>query len=603
MDRRRFLALSLGSTLATHLPAEGVAPTQPLRSPGYHQVDVLSPPHLAQQRNALAVLNGLSDDSLLMPFRAMSGQPAPGINLSGWYEFRSTYNFEKDDAGLAPGCTFGQWTSALARLAAASNDHVVAERVRRLHLQLGQSISSPLFDQHRFPAYLLDKLVGALVDAHTLLNDATALTTLDKIRRDALPNLPGHAVEREVYWRPSRDQSFTWDESYTLPENLYLAARAGAGHGYDAMAEDYLLDTSFFDPLAQNENVLGGKHGYSHVNALCSAMQAHLTGGSAMHLRAAVNGFRMLEAQSYATGGWAPDELLAGPNVDRLYPSLTNSHNTFETPCGAYAHSKLTRYLLQATRDGHYGDSMERIHWNTALGARPLQGDGRSFYYADFSANARRIDSVHRWPCCSGTLPQLAADYGINAYLISAPPNPAVWINLYLPSRLRWQHHGTALELEQHGDYPTDDTVHLTVRVPHPTTFPLHLRIPEWAAAPEIRINGERQPAPPITLGFARLERRWRIDDTIDLRLPMQLRLEPLRSNGATPHPEIASLLWGPWVLMPLTPLPTVSSDRLLSAERVSPTEWAVSTPTGRLRLRPFPFVGDDLYSAHVRLA
>ena len=35
---------------------------------------------------------------------------------------------------------------------------------------------------------------------------------------------------------------------------------------------------------------------------------------------------------------------------------------------------KLTRYLLRVTRDGKYGDSMERVMYNTVLGARPLTG-------------------------------------------------------------------------------------------------------------------------------------------------------------------------------------------------------------------------------------
>ena len=39
-------------------------------------------------------------------------------------------------------------------------------------------------------------------------------------------------------------------------------------------------------------------------------MQAYLTLGSEKHLRAAKNGFDMMAAQSFATGGWGPDEML-----------------------------------------------------------------------------------------------------------------------------------------------------------------------------------------------------------------------------------------------------------------------------------------------------
>ncbi len=105
-----------------------------------------------------------------------------------------------------------------------------------------------------------------------------------------------------------------------------------------------------------------------------------------------------------------------------------------------------------------------------------------------------------------------------------------------------------------------------------------------------------------VTRGFAELHREWRTGDLIELHLPMQLRVEPLRTDGGTPHPEIVSLLYGPLVLMPLCPMPSLSRDQLLSARRTSPSEWSIDTPDTNLRLRPFTAVGDDLYSAHIRL-
>ncbi len=486
LDRRRFLTLTIATVTATRLHANNPAATSPLRSPHYNQVTVLSDLHRAQGRNTLAILSGLSDDSLLKPFRAMAGQAAPGVDIGGWYQYLPTYDFHTGDAGFAPGHCFGQWTSALARTSASDNNPVLADRVRRLHRLYAETISPAFFDGTRFPAYTFDKLVCGFMDAHHLLHDPQALPTLEKARQAALPSLPGRAIEREYAWRVDRDASFHWDESYVLPENLYLVSSMGGGADFRTMAEQYLLD-SFFDPLARGENVLGGLHAYSHVNALCSAMQAYFVAGSTRHLQAAVKGFAMLEAQSYSTGGWAPEETLERPGSDRLFTSLTKTHNSFETPCGAYAHMKLTRYLLQATRDGHYGDSMERVMLNAALGARPMQGDGHSFYYADFSSAARRVDSTHRWPCCSGTLPQLAADYGINAYLLgpAAPnrstPDPSVWVNLYFASNVRWSTPSAHLRLEQEPGYPETDTIRLHLRTSRPSTLRLHLRIPEWA--------------------------------------------------------------------------------------------------------------------------
>jgi len=40
---------------------------------------------------------------------------------------------------------------------------------------------------------------------------------------------------------------------------------------------------------------------------------------------------------------------------------------------------KLTRYLLRIMKESKYGDSMERVMYNTVLGAKPLQQDGALF--------------------------------------------------------------------------------------------------------------------------------------------------------------------------------------------------------------------------------
>jgi len=106
----------------------------PLEEFRYDQVSILGARQLEQRANVLGVLTGLDEDSLLYPFRAMSGKPAPGVSLQGWYEWLPNYDFHHDAAGLCPGATFGQWMSALSRFYAqskfgdASGDAQLGER-------------------------------------------------------------------------------------------------------------------------------------------------------------------------------------------------------------------------------------------------------------------------------------------------------------------------------------------------------------------------------------------------------------------------------------------------------------------------------------------
>ena len=268
------------------------------------------------------------------------------------------------------GTSFGQWVSALSRGYAITGSQETRDRVLRLNRLLGESISGDYFEKTRFPAYSYDKLVCGLIDAQKFAGDPEAFATLGKVTEIATPHLPGKAIERDTQWRSGKDYSFGWDESYTLPENLFLAWERGAGDGYREMAAKYLMDSTFFDPLSRGENVFAGRHAYSTVNSLSSGMQAYLALGSDKHLLAVKNAYGMLLAQSFATGGWGPDEQLRAPDSDALFESLAKTHQSFETPCGAYAHFKLTRYLLRVTRDSRYGDSMERVLYNTVLGAR-----------------------------------------------------------------------------------------------------------------------------------------------------------------------------------------------------------------------------------------
>ena len=46
-------------------------------------------------------------------------------------------------------------------------------------------------------------------------------------------------------------------------------------------------------------------------------------------------------------------------------PSTTLKH-----PAGAYAATKLDRYLLRMTGEARYGDHLERVVYNTVLGVK-----------------------------------------------------------------------------------------------------------------------------------------------------------------------------------------------------------------------------------------
>jgi len=605
ISRRKFLesaAVAATATAVTGMRTRSLAlPRSSGSNPGnaflqefdYADISLDSPIHEQQLQQTHAVLMGLSDDALMKPFRQMIGQPAPGEDLGGWYRYDPNYDWHTFDAGFAPSATFGQWVSALARYYAITGSQEAREKVLRLNRLYAQVIDGRFYENNRFPAYCYDKLVCGLIDSQKYADDPDAFEILKKTTDTALPHLPPKAVEHGTNWRPGKDESWSWDESYTMPENLFLAYQRGGRDRYREIAVQY-LNEPFYERLARGENDLAGRHAYSHVNCLCSAMQAYLTLGDEKYLRAAKNGFDMLATQSFATGGWGPDEMLRATGGADVFDSLSKTHSSFETPCGSYAHFKLTRYLLRVTRDPRYGDSMERMMYNTILGALPLQADGRTFYYSDYNFKGKKVYSPHRWPCCSGTITQVVADYRINTYFRDAR---GIYVNLYIPSTVRWSQDGAQIELTQKSNYPYDSHVAIAVETSKAVNFALNLRIPAWASGATVAVNGKVQTAGAGR--FLRLEREWKKDDRIDLELPMTTRLEAVDSQ----HPDTVALMLGPLVLFAITDAqPSITRAQLLTAKKTGAQSWQVETKNGVMKMLPWTEIKDQEYTTYVKV-
>jgi uncharacterized protein len=615
LNRRTFLK-SAGATAASTYVAKAipawsvsaekslVAVVPPLATFAYSDVQLLDGPMKRQFEHNHARFLNLEDDRLLKVFRQAAGLPAPGDDMGGWYDIGGFSLIRNDFHGFIPGHSFGQYLSALARAYAVSGDEPTRAKVNRLVKGYAETLDprAKFFVDYRLPAYTYDKLSCGLIDAHEFAKDPMAMDVHEKLTRAMVAYLPEKALSRqEQRSRPHKDTSYTWDETYTLPENLFLAYQRSGKAFYRDMGKKYLEDDTYFNPLAEGNNVLPFEHAYSHVNAFSSAMQAYITLGSEKHLRAATNGFEMLlKTQSFATGGWGPDESFGEPERGQLGDSLSSTHASFETPCGSYGHFKITRYLLRVTKESKYGDSMERVLYNTILGAWPIQADGTSFYYSDYATTGKKVWYGQKWPCCSGTFPQLAADYNISAYFRS---EDGVYVNLFTPSTLQWTDGNRRHGLRQETKYPFDSKVEIGVTASQPAEYTIYIRIPEWTASdPVISINGNRISGSQQPGAFAGIRRTWKDGDRIELELPMSLRVEAVDAN----HPDLVALLHGPLVLLALADSqPSFDKSALLSARPMNNAmgDWMANSREGTpVVMRPFMNIDKENYSTYVLL-
>lgn len=599
LNRRDVLIAGAGAGVATLAAVPGHARmlsphARPAIAPvDYADVTLADGPAVRLRGTIMDNLLAMDEDALLRPFRLAAGLPAPGPAFGGWYDPSPHFAPVKDMRGFIPGHSFGQYMSSLARGYAVTGDVRLQAKVHRLVSAFGAIGTKDFYRDYPLPGYTYDKILIGLIDAYRYTGSAEARALIAPATADVLSWLPERALDRnnpaDQATRPQTNLAFTWDETYTLPENLYLAHDLGLGSSFDGLARRFDL-ASYFGALAAGNNVLPERHAYSHVNALASSLALYRHGAGDNYLAAARNGMQFVLDQSFATGGWGPDEFFIKPGSGGLGDSLGHSHASFEAPCGTFGHFKVGLGLICATGESHWGDSMERLLYNAAFGLLPVKSDGVAFYYADYNEYGGKYYYDQACPCCSGSIGQLFADIGRNAYLQDAS---GLYVNFYLPSTVQWhQGRGASVSLTQAGgDYPVGNRVAMRVTASKPTTMALRLRIPAWAGPKTIlMVNGKPQ-ALAGAGHFTTLTRTWS-DDVIELAFDMSQRLEPVDSQ----HPDRVALMSGPLALFATGErLMTLPRDVLLTAQRkVGGSDWEVSGIADAPVFKPFFAIGGE---------
>ncbi len=132
----------------------------------------------------------------------------------------------------------------------------------------------------------------------------------------------------------------------------------------------------------------------------------------------------------------------------------------------------------------------------------------------------------------------------------------------------------------------------------------LHFRIPAWAEGASIFVNGQRQKGLAMQGQFAGCIARGRAAIASSWNCRLRMRLETIDAQ----HADTVALLRGPVVLMAVkpqqeSPLPKITREQLLAAQRVSEREWQAQSASGPVTLLPFTWIGDRPYTSYLRVA
>ncbi len=110
----------------------------------------------------------------------------------------------------------------------------------------------------------------------------------------------------------------------------------------------------------------------------------------------------------------------------------------------------------------------------------------------------------------------------LTSSLWMATPDGGLAATIYAPCDIHTTLDRQPIHIHVDTDYPFRETVRITVNPASPLTFPLHLRIPAWAAGSTLTINGKPHTADLHAGTSALLNRAWHPGDTVELRLPMR---------------------------------------------------------------------------------
>lgn len=290
-------------------------------------------------------------------------------------------------------------------------------------------------------------------------------------------------------------------------------------------------------PLAKRVDCLPGLHGNTQIPKLIGLARRHeLTGDPDDGVAAAFFWDRVVNHHSYVTGGHGIREHFGPPDQlnDRLGRDTTES-------CNVYNMLKLTRHIFCRNAAAAVADFYERALYNHILSSQH-PGDGRVIYNLSLEMGGRKQyqRQFNDFTCCVGTGMENHAKYGDSIYFHD---DRGMYVNLFIASVVQWKEKG--LSLKQETDYPNEDSTRLTFTCRTPVPLALRVRFPYWAKEGiDIRVNGQRHKTDAKPSSFVEISRTWKTGDTVDVRIPMSLRLETMPDN-----PDRAAVLYGPLVL------------------------------------------------------
>lgn len=500
-----------------------------------------------------AHLKSLDPDRLLHNFRVNAKLPSSAKPLEGW---------EAPGIGLRGHFT-GHYLSAVSVLVEKYKDTSLSRRLSymvdelyKCQQALGNGYLSA-FPEKDFdtlekkyggvwaPYYTYHKIMQGLLDAYVRTGNKQAyemVVNMASYVEKRMAKLNEETIEKMFYTAEANPSN----EAGAMNEVLYKLYKISKDPRHLALAK--IFDRDWFAvPLSKNKDILSGLHSNTHLVLVNGFTQRYSITGEALYRDAAINFWDMLlNHHAYANGS------SSGPRPNVTTPtSLTAEHwsvpdhlsNTMTKEiaesCVSHNTQKLTSTLFSWSTAPKYADNYMNTFYNSVMA---LQSDhtGACVYHLPLgSPRKKAFLKENDFRCCNGSSIEAFASLNSGIYYHN---DSAVWVNLYVPSKVNWG--AKAITLEQDGNFPSDSAIEFTIGAKRKAAFPIMLFVPSWAKRADVYTNNEKQNIEITPGSYIRLHREWKNNDKIRLVFHYDFYVKSMPDDK-----NVVAIFYGPILL------------------------------------------------------
>ncbi|WP_163323867.1 beta-L-arabinofuranosidase domain-containing protein [Draconibacterium mangrovi] len=399
------------------------------------------------------------------------------------------------------------------------------------------------------PYYTLHKIFAGLMDIYEVSGNEKALEIVEGM---------GDWVHARLSVVPTETLISIW--------NTYIAGEFGGMN--EALArlsrltndKSYLETAKLFDNirvffgdaehshgLAKNVDMFRGLHANQHIPQIMGALEIYRDSQDPEYFDIADNFWNKATGDyMYSIGGVAGARNPANAECFTAQPA-TLYENGFAVggqneTCATYNMLKLSRNLFLFNQQAELMDYYERGLYNHILASVAEDSPANTYHVPLRAGSVKHFSNAHMdgFTCCNGTAIESNTKLQNSIYFHSAD-NKALYVNLYVPSTLKWT--DKDITVTQTTAYPKED--HTTLTINGSGKFDLNVRVPHWAIKGFfVTVNGKKEEITAEPGTYLTISRKWKDGDKVELRMPFHFYLEPVMDQQ-----NIASLFYGPVLL------------------------------------------------------